>query len=472
MLLNLVKKHKVESVLLLSLFVLTVFLRFTQLGYSNFYGDETKVFYLDKTVTASKFFLDQRKGPVQFFVAWSVEKVTGSYDEFYTRFPFALAGTISVFVLYFLVRKLFNYRSAFVASLLFSMNGFSVAFSRTVQYQSFLLLFGFLAILFMIYYLDNTPKGVYLLLSSVFLSLAFLSHYDAVFFAIPVVFMLLKFCKTLNMNLKNLVLFFVAPLVFILGAFYIPYINQGYLVTNTFDYIGRRVVGSNFLPNMSPYTIFVYNPLILGSIPLLFAFLAFFKTMTWKKNMIMLWFLMPFIAFQFAVLNPGTHIYNYLVPLFILAGVEIIEVFDSIGNWFLRRGFLYSIAFLLILSFFSTASIYVPFLSTDYPWKSVSFSFFKFPKANKERHLFLYGFPYNRGWDQIRDYLYKQEGVRSVYTNDNATMAEFYLKKYDITPPGSNYIPQYYVYFFDSQEFRYPDTPFLLSYEQEKEFFL
>jgi len=43
-------------------------------------------------------------------------------------------------------------------------------------------------------------------------------------------------------------------------------------------------------------------------IPLLAAFLALLRPMNYRREMLLLWFLVPFITFQFIVLNPGTHI--------------------------------------------------------------------------------------------------------------------------------------------------------------------
>jgi hypothetical protein len=91
-------------------------------------------------------------------------------------------------------------------------------------------------------------------------------------------------------------------------------------------------------------------------------------------------------------------------------------------------------------------------------------------KANVQ--LFLYGFPYNRAWDQVRDYLYAQEGVRNIYTNDNDTIAQYYLRKFDYTPPGANYFPQYYIDVANNQEFRTTDVLLLENYVVEKEFFV
>ena len=135
------KKH---TLILVFILVLSFLIRFVGVGYSNFYGDETKVFYLDKTIPAFEFFMDQRKGPMQFFVVWLVEKFSGVPDELYTRLPFAFAGFLSVVVFYLLSKKLFNDKVALLSTILFSFSGFNIAFSRTVQYQSFLILLAYL----------------------------------------------------------------------------------------------------------------------------------------------------------------------------------------------------------------------------------------------------------------------------------------------------------------------------------------
>src|SRR5689334_61102 len=122
-----------ERFLILFLLIISAVPRFWGLGASHFYGDETKTLYLDKTIPAITYFLDQRKGPMQFFVTWVVEKLSGGFSELWMRLPFAIAGLLSVLVFYLLVKKLFDYKVAFVASLLYSFSGFSITFSRTVQ---------------------------------------------------------------------------------------------------------------------------------------------------------------------------------------------------------------------------------------------------------------------------------------------------------------------------------------------------
>ncbi len=449
------KLNRAEMFLLVVLFVVTAILRLPGLGYSHFYGDETKTFYLDKTIPAKQFLLDQRKGPTQFLVSWTMEKLSGGYDEFVTRLPFALAGIAAVIILYLIIKDLFNYRAAFIAAILLSVNGFFIAFARTIQYQSILLFFGFLALYLVIRYVRNSRPWL-LIAGSASMALACLAHYDAVFFVIPVIYVLVKN----NVKLKNFALFCV-PVVILLAAFYVPYIVSGYFSTNTLGYIERRVTGSNFDQNFSPYTIFVYNPFIFGLLPLAAAFFVFFKEISWQKSVFLLWFVLAFLTFQFVFLNPGTHIYNYLIPLFVLAGIQLDELAKTAPKFF-GNVLLYVLTFVIALQLIYSLQVYLPSFNKGYPWNA---------PIEKNRHLFLYGFPYYRAWDKVQDYLYAKRGVRNVYTNDNATIAEYYLQKFDVTPPGSNFLPQYYVFIYESQEFRPMDYGFLMNYTLEKEFY-
>lgn len=176
------QKLKVERYVLTFILLITVLLRFPGLGYSHFYGDETKTLYWDKRIPAKEFFLNQRKGPVQFFVVWAVETITGGFDELAVRMPFAVAGTVSVFIFYLILKSWFNKRVGYIGAFLFATNGFFVAFSKTAQYQSLLWLFGLLAVLFAEYSVKKSRhKKLYLVLSGLSLGLGFLSHYDAIF---------------------------------------------------------------------------------------------------------------------------------------------------------------------------------------------------------------------------------------------------------------------------------------------------
>lgn len=462
--------NKSELFFLFLIFGVTCVLRFWDLGYSHFYGDETKTLYLDKTVTAVNFILDQRKGPVQFLVAWFMEKVSGGYNEFYIRLPFAIAGTLSVLVLYLLSKKFFGVKAALISTFLYSVSGFSVAFSRTAQYQSFLMLFGLLSVYLFITALE-TKKSSWYVISALAFVCAMYSHYDAIFFLIPIVYMFFAQDKK---DLTNLLRFFILPTIILLSVFYVPYVVRGYLITNTLNYVGRRITGDEYGSNSSVYTFFVYNPLFIHYLYVLLAilYILFFRAKDKIRNLFLYWFFITFFFFDGIVANPGTHIQNYLLPLYIISGQSIVWILSLIKN----KPIKYLLSFICLifgLSILMTSLfVYVPKVNKGYPWKNSQLFGVSFKPVNKQaHHLYLYGFPYNRNWDGIRDYLYNRGGVRGYYTNDSAVMSNYYLQKLDLTPPGLHFLPQYYVDVVNNMEFVQTDKLFLINYELEKEIF-
>jgi len=85
--------------------------------------------------------MDQ-KGPVQFIITYLLKFINPNYDnQLLLRLPFALAGLFAVIYFYKFVRINFGKKIAFYSSLFFATNGLLVAFSRIVQYQSFVILF-------------------------------------------------------------------------------------------------------------------------------------------------------------------------------------------------------------------------------------------------------------------------------------------------------------------------------------------
>lgn len=467
--------------------ILAFFLRFWGLGYSNFYGDETKTFYLDKTVPAAKFLLDQRKGPVQFVVVWTMEKLAGGYDTFLTRAPFALAGTLSVFVLFLVVQKIAGNKAALLATGLYAFNGFYIAFSRTIQYQSFMLLFGLLAIYFALLYqeTEKASRKHYAALSAVFLALAYLSHYDSVFFDVVIAFILIRKLldhkRELIKIVKELAIYYILPFVVMAGIFYVPYFIYGYYFSNTFNYVNRRLIGFEFGQNASWYTFWVYNPHIIWAFSAVFIVPYLLKRSDWRRNLLLFWFLVPFTTFEFIFSNPGTHVHNYFLPLLVIMSVgmvDLISIFDkSAYKKAVYALLLYVFGVLLLVDLF----VFIPGINNGYPWKDSHIAFSRVSKINKDFHLFLYGFPYDRGWDQIAEYITKRGGVRRVFTNDNDTIAKYYLKGISYTKPGVNYLPDYFVYVFDNQELVDLPADMLLElddraledvYEVEKEFYV
>ena len=459
--------NKKEVLYILLIILLSSIPRIWDLGYSHFYGDEIKVLYTDKSVPAVEFLMNQRKGPVQFITAWVMEKISSGYSEKIIRLPFAMAGIINVFLFYILVKKLFGSTSALISAYIFSLSGIQIAFSRTVQYQSFLLLFSFLSLIFL---MDSDVKNVKLKysLSSLFFPLALFSHYDAVFILIPMYFILRN---TSNFNLKHFMYYFIIPSVLLLSVFYIPYVFKGYLSNNTINYVARRITGQEYKINNSIYTFYVYNPSIVYFIPIVSSliYLLFNNNSDWKKRMLFSWFIITFFFFGTIVINPGTHINNYLLPLYISTGPLLINILDKLKNYskyFIYQISIFTLSLLLLFILFLSYLIFIPGLNRGYPFSNdTKYTFLKKIKKNSY-HLYLYGFPYNRGWDQISEYIRKNGGTRGFYTNDDKDIASYYLLGYDFTPPGSNYLPDTYIDVINNLEFKEADPLFILNYNK------
>ncbi len=467
-------QKNIYHLIFILIFVIGIYLRFSDLGYSSFYGDETKTFYLDKTVSASKYFFDQRKGPVQFLVVWLSEKIVGGHDELLTRIPFALAGSLSIIGFYLVVKKMFSEKVALVATALFALNGFYIAFSRTIQYQSFLLLFGFFSIYLCLKYLEN-KKIIYAIISSVLLGLAYLSHYDAVFFNVVIAFYVLKNILEKKVSLKEITKYYLLPLTLVVGAFYLPYIVNGFMSENTVNYLSRRLSGFEYGTNSSWYTFWVYNPSYIWIFASLFAIPYFFKK-DWKSNIILFWFLIPFIIFEFGFSNPGTHIHNYFIPLFIIIALGIDYIVSFVREKKQILVYFAILAFIVAPALLANAYVYLPVLNNGFPWKDSKLAFMPREKVDKRYHLFLYGFPYERGWREISEYINKKGGVRQIFTNDNDTAAQYYLRGIAYTIPGPNFLPQYYLEVFDGQEFMTTEQVLIdnsiSKYTVEREFFV
>lgn len=441
------KDYKADILVVLLLLVVAGFFRLYQLDYSHFYGDETKILYLRKDISAQDFIFNQRKGPVQYLVAWTSEKISGGFSELWIRLPFSIASVFSVVALYFLLRTYFLRQSAFIISLIFSLNGFFIAFGRTAQYQSFLILFGFLAIFFIrLYYLYE--KKWLLILGGLFLGVAFLTHYDAIFFSMPVMFICFQcLAKNRSKFVKELAINYVPIFLIIVCSFYIPYIFNNYFQNQALDYVLRRISGDRYLQNNSFYTFGVYNPTIISKLVFLGIVPAFLDFKKFKEFILLMifWFIFPFIVFEVIFSNPGTHILNYILPLVLISGLGLGTLYaENLFNKFV-------VVTILVLNIFLMAQIYIPKFSTGYPWKDSKVFGFQISEISRDFHLFLYGFPYNRDWQLVSKY-HKENGIRSFYTNDNLVMASFYLYGVFAVEPKDNQVPHYYIYVKDNFE--------------------
>ena len=508
---------------LVVLFVVAGFLRLANLGYSDYQGDEIKALYNPKEATSAQFFLEQRKGPMQFLITAGLKGISNEYhNRALARLPFALAGLGSVLVFYYLAKSLFNQKIALYATMFFATNGFLIAFSRLVQYQSLVIFFGLLAVYFTKKYADSRkpphPDAVpkYLVLAGISLATSILSHYDGVFFVpiiLGILFPLVQLslreisfarstiatesllrAKRSNPVLKHLI---ISTSIFLTltCVFYIPFALN--IAQSTTDYWAGRISGDvSGKISSSRYLFSVYQPIyvlhiytILGIIGFafitLFTFSKIFSRLCCKllahvykidifngvhapfslsiPISVLAWFLIPFILLEVFIYIPGTHIYAYLIPVFLFMGFALFHA-DLIGSKVFtviaslspslrgvqRRSNLVIIFGIWLLFAFLTLQSYYVFVDHkyEYPWENKKFLIWTLPKPTPIFHLSIFGFPYFRHWDNIGEYIKSDNKSQFYTTNERVSISRYHT---DLEKAGEKV--GYYIYIKNPQTF-------------------
>jgi 4-amino-4-deoxy-L-arabinose transferase-like glycosyltransferase len=471
--------------------LVSLFLRLHNLGYSDFQGDEIKALYLpEEGRTFFGYIMDQRKGPVQFIVTYVLKLFDPGYNyQFFLRLPFALAGILSVIFFFKLVKIHFGEKIAFYSSLFLATNGFFIAFSRIIQYQSFVILFMILCLYFLSLAVEKDSykiKGIYFGLF--FWAVSILSHYDGVFIAPFVLYLLIAWFKKVEIS-KNLKIgtFLISGFVSLalLLSFYIPFVLT--LSDSTKEYWTGRITGEvSAKLSSSRYLITVYQPIyvvhiytalfILGA---LFVFLGLFSKQILKvkklpvlirdffihstdlmnniqNNKIMvaffiLWIVIPTIFFEVFVYIPGTHIYNYLLPLLVIIAYGIVTLESltfKIFEFQLVKIFNFLGVFILFAFLFGQSYAVFNDNYREYPWEEEDFLIWRFPKPDTNYHLSLFGFPYYRDWEGVREFTKQHPDVQAYSTKENRSISYYYIDlPKDIDRAG------FYIYIKSPQSF-------------------
>jgi len=505
---------------LIILFVVAGVLRLYNLGYSDYQGDEIKAFYVSQSETEDtaalaavlpnpkedasvQFFLEQRKGPMQFLVTALLRGVSNDYqDRALVRLPFALAGLGSVIVFYYLTKLLFNDKVAFYSSIFFATNGFLIAFSRIVQYQTLVIFFGLLAIYLTKKYVDLRQPH-FLVAASISLAVSILSHYDGAFF-IPIILGLLyrlfrpawvpqhsrrgfrisppapRIAVEPSPSFRT---FIISMLLFLIltGAFYVPFVLN--IAQSTTDYWAGRISGDvSGKISSSRYLFSVYQPIyvlhvytILGIVGFALVVMSIiynifpqpvtgllwrvFKIKTLDGSYapfntstllsVLVWFLIPFVLLEVVVYIPGTHIYTYLIPAFLFVGFAVFYADLMVRKICSPVSFVIPAGVWLLFSFLTLQSYYVFVDHTfEYPWENKKFLIWTFPKPTPIFHLSMFGFPYYRHWDEIGDYIESNWQTDFYTTNERVS-----ISRYHITLNKDGEKAGYYVYIKDPQTF-------------------
>lgn len=443
----LVKNYKIT--LLTVLLVFSGFLRFWQLGYSDYIPDEYKSFLILKEgESISDFFLRQRKGPMQFIIGTFVYYFSNDYkNELLHRLPFTIISVINVYLFYLVASRLTkdsinSFQISLISSFLFSFNGFIFGFSRIAQYQNLNMLFSFLSILLFLRIFEETSKSKQILLSffsTIFFIFSFLSHWDAVFY-LPLMFSMIIFYSIKQKSWKKFWLTastFLFTSLIILGTLMYFYLGNLSTNSNNQEYLERRI--EFFSSSLITYYNYInlYNPFLFFwiLIPAVIYSLVYFR----KNIHLNIWFLSVFILFYLFFKKPGTHIYNFLIPTFLMIGIFLTEIWDLLVKKIPQKFNILNFKFgnilnILIISFlvFQTYILFVD-SSLEYPFEQDKVLFFKTTdyKYSEEEKLPLFGFPHSRNWREVNQMLIeenKKRGKELKYlSNEDDGISKFYL---------------------------------------------
>lgn len=387
--------------LLAALVLLTLLLRWPNLGYKEFQGDEGIIMARAAAMLTgddAELFLHQ-KGPVEILLPFLLWGSGAAVTEFWVRLPFWWASVLLVGGIVWLGHRWFGREIGLLVGLIFVLNGFGVAFSRIVQYQTFVMLWGALAIILADLYREQ-GRRVQLWLTAVFLAGGLLAHYDAVL-VLPVIAWLLwpRFWPLAQLDWRG----WGAGLLLgggILALFYLPFVlNPNFGRTGSYLFSDR--LGGSLLswsgPEVWQMATF-YNSLyyIAGLIVLILLGLGWRNGRRLSNYAAWLYFLVPLAFYLLVVADPRTHVYTFFPGAAVLAALGVARLKTARGAWVV----------LVVVGVVTAVYPYLLFIDTSVErqrnWAELRPV--GYPTTFAEPPLFgLFGFPYQAGWRAVAE---------------------------------------------------------------------
>ncbi len=435
-----------------------VWLHLANLGYSDFQGDEIKALAAPLNgQSLVDFLLQQRKGPVQFLTSYLIRLAYPALaNRFLVRLPFALAGLAAIWIFYRFVHLHFGRTTALIAASFLSINGLMIGLTRIVQYQSWVILFSVLALYcFSLALKVERWKVSGLYAGMLCWTIAILSHFDGIFIAPFAAYLLVRWWREVpDLKRRQRFVHLAAPAflaAMLLGIYFIPYLAA--IRTTTQQYWWLRISGDEpgaGIPS-SIFTFNLYNPLLAIYV---FAFLGAASLLQIRRSYpIWLWFAFPWLVLELVIGDPGTHIYAYLLPACILAALGV----DSLAGLFRRwrvggraaQFAVYSLVALVILFLAGVSHLIFVDHTPEYPWIERRILFWTVGKPDETYRMWAFGFPYFRRWDEIRDYALLKPDNAYYSTNENKSIASFFIPyPFDVNRSGI------YIHIYNPQSLR------------------
>jgi hypothetical protein len=418
----------------LVLLLLAAAFRLPWLNYSEFQGDEGVIMVRAAAALEGddqELFLHQ-KGPVEILLPLASWSLSRAIDECWARAPFAWISILGVLAVAQLGRRWFGDLAGWITGLVFSIEGFHVAFGRIVQYQGVVVLFGLLAIMALSRY-RISRRGGDLLLGAAFLGCGALAHYDAVLYA-PAAALLMVGALARGPRAALRWRHLCAALLLgggLVALFYLPYALSPSFA-GTLSYVSQDRVGAGLYVDLgrawtmttvynSSYAIILLLALVIMSI--------WHRPRTYVALAAWLLFLAPAAFYLAVVFDPRTHLYTLFPGAALLSGAGAAVLWDRLSPRVRPH-------YVLV------AGMGLYALCAGYTWMVFVDHFPEYQRTFPEHRSWLYwttydempqfgrfGFPHRAGWHAVAE-LMRQGRIAGIYaSNEEQEITDWYTRQ-------------------------------------------
>lgn len=313
-------------VLILIIFTASM-LRIWDLGNIGFNSDEAVYSGQSATLAGfdefTKHFSIYRAHPLLLQSIISTFFVSFGVIDIVARIVSAIFGILTIIVVYFIGKQLFNKKIAVVATLIIAIIPYHIIISRQVLLDGALSFFLILTLYFMIRYVNN-KNSYWLYLVGASSGLSFLSKEVGIFVLISSTFSLLL---TKNFTSRG-TLIIISSFLLATSPYWIPILSTEDARQSALSYWQWQTSRDQNLPDTFYLTVIIQNALgyvLTGLVIISIIFLV--KTKEIKKpkvTILLVWIAVPLLIFNLIPVK-GYHFVITLVPTFILLGVSILD---------------------------------------------------------------------------------------------------------------------------------------------------
>jgi uncharacterized membrane protein len=239
--------------ILAAIFIIGLFLRLFELARKPLWLDEASTNFLTTQPDLAAVFTaasNDHHAPLHFITIWCI-KFFGS-SEIMLRLPSAIAGALTVLVIYFIAKELYTEKSGLIAAALLAVSPYHILYSQEARMYGMVVLFIALAI-WMFLRAIRTGKLQDWALFGVACALAFSTHFYSAFiiFALVVGYLILrsnelkviknqdgksKFPLALPHDFKNFIIGLAIAGILVLPVLGSFFSQSGYFVSRTFNW--------------------------------------------------------------------------------------------------------------------------------------------------------------------------------------------------------------------------------------------